>query len=199
MVKKIGIMGGTFDPVHIAHLITAETALVQGRLDEIWFIPVNVPPLKLSGIPEASPVQRMEMLQSAIADVPGYKALDIELRRSGTSYSIDTMLELHEQYPDYHFSYIIGADRIIDLPKWHRIRELAELVNFIGVMRPGSILGNTGMLPPTLRKNLDILQMPLLDISSTGIRNRLADGRSIRWIVPESVHQYIRENHLYGA
>ncbi|MBW7460576.1 nicotinate (nicotinamide) nucleotide adenylyltransferase, partial [Paenibacillus sepulcri] len=133
---KVGIMGGTFDPIHYGHLLAAETAREACGLDEVWFIPAFQPPLK-DNEPGAEGPSRLEMVYRAIDFQPHFRALDIELERGGTSYTIDTVEALLEQNPERSFSIIIGSDRINDLPSWHRAKELAELVTFIGVERPG--------------------------------------------------------------
>jgi nicotinate-nucleotide adenylyltransferase len=194
---QVGLMGGTFDPIHVGHLIAAETAREACGLDEIWFIPSAVPPLK-DGLPQASAEQRLEMVQSAIDSQPHCRAMDIELARGGVSYTIDTVTELQAQNPGRTFSYIIGADRINDLTAWHRIEELASLVSFIGLERPGHDIA-PAQLPPCIRERLRIARMPQLDISSTDIRKRRAEGRSIRYLVSDEVYHYIVRNDLYGS
>lgn len=196
-MAAIGIMGGTFDPVHIGHLIAAETALDKCGLDEVWFIPSYAPPLK-DNEPGADSRNRYRMVEEAVRTNPSFRVLDIELERGGTSYSYDTALELTSQYPDTRFSYIIGSDRINDLPRWHRIEELAELVSFIGLERPETPAGPDG-LPDYLRKKLTLAAMPPIGISSTDIRDRLKAGQSIRYLVPEGVREMIRRNGYYAT
>lgn len=196
-MKKAGIMGGTFDPVHMGHLIAAETALEAGGLDEVWFIPTASPPLKPNE-PGASASDRLEMVAAAIHDRDRFRVLDIEQRRGGVSYSVDTVESLMEQYPEHSFTYIIGSDRINDLPSWHRIGELAELVTFIGLARPGTV-ARPELLPECLRRRITFADMPAIGISSTGLRERLSTGRSIRYLVPDAVHDLIRRRGYYGS
>jgi len=196
-VIKVGIMGGTFDPIHIGHLIAAESAMAECGLDEVWFIPTSSPPLK-SGAPGASENDRYEMVAAAIATQDRFRVLDIELRRGGTSYSIDTVRSLREQHPDHSFAYIIGSDRINDLAKWHRIEELAELVTFIGLSRPETT-ATPELLPEELRCRITFAEMPAIGISSTVIRERLAAGKSIRYRVPDAVYAMIRRHGWYGS
>lgn len=196
-MKQIGLMGGTFDPIHIGHLLAAESAREQCGLDEVWFIPSHTPPLK-DGEPSAPGEDRLEMVRRAIAGQPAFKALDLELRRPGVSYSIDTVNELRALHPDCAFAFIIGGDRVNDLPSWHRIEELAAAVTFIGTARPGHPV-DTGRLPEFVRSRLRIMAMPQLDISSTGIRRRLREGRSARWLVPDDVYDYLTRKGLYGS
>jgi nicotinate-nucleotide adenylyltransferase len=190
-------MGGTFDPIHFGHLLAAETARETCGLDEVWFIPSFQPPLK-DREPGAEGHVRLEMVYRAIDFQPHFRAMDIELERGGTSYTIDTVQTLRELYPQRSFSIIIGADRINDLMRWHRIEELAALADFIGVERPGEPV-DLDKLPSFLRERLTITSMPLIDISSTEIRQRQADGRSIRFLLPEKVHSFIKRNGLYES
>lgn len=190
-------MGGTFDPVHIGHLIAAEAARDGCGLDEVWFIPTYQPPLKVNA-PGASSEWRLQMVREALGGNPAFKALDIELKRGGTSYSIDTVLELKKRYPDASFSYIIGSDRINDLPKWHRIEELAELITFIGLEREGTAL-RLDKLPDYLRSRVTMAAMIPIGISSTDIRSRVQAGRSIAYLVPDTVQQFIKRRGLYES
>ncbi|MHA6484806.1 nicotinate-nucleotide adenylyltransferase [Paenibacillus sp. strain BS8-2] len=190
-------MGGTFDPIHIGHLIAAEAALEACRLDEVWFIPTASPPLK-SNSPGASGEDRLQMVSAAIANHDRFRVLDIELRRGGVSYSIDTITSLREQHPSYSFAYIIGSDRMNDLPKWHRIDELAELVTFIGLARAGTV-ARPELLPEQLRARMTFADMPAIGVSSTDLRERIASGRSIRYLVPDAVHALIRRHGWYES
>src|SRR5690554_2381696 len=133
---NIGIMGGTFDPLHLGHLLVAEQAREQMSLDEVWFMPSNQPPHK-DQQPKANPIHRLEMVRLAIADHPQFKLCDLEFERGGTSYSVDTAYELKERYPEHHFHWIIGADMVQYLTKWFKIKEMIGLVSFIGLDRPG--------------------------------------------------------------
>lgn len=196
-MKKIGIMGGTFDPIHLGHLLAAETALEACGLDEVWFIPSAGPPMKL-GDPGADGASRLEMVKMATAPHPRFKAVDLELQRGGVSYSYDTVKDLRERYPDFSFAYIIGSDRINDLQHWHRSEELAELVTFIGVERPDEA-ADTEALPAYLRDRLVLAVMPQIGISSTDIRQRRLKGNSIRYLVTENVYEYIAEKGLYES
>ncbi|WP_188993903.1 nicotinate-nucleotide adenylyltransferase [Paenibacillus nasutitermitis] len=194
---KVGIMGGTFDPIHYGHLLAAETARETCGLDEVWFIPSFIPPLK-DNEPGAEGHERLEMVYRAIDFQPYFRALDIELERGGTSYTIDTAEALVEHHPERSFSFIIGSDRINDLPGWHRVAELAELVSFIGVERPGAPIEKS-KLPAALSDRLQIAEMPLIGLSSTDIRKRRAEGKSIRFMVPEKVYSFIQRNGLYES
>jgi len=196
-MKAVGIMGGAFDPIHIGHLIAAESAREVCRLDEVWFIPTYGSPLKANR-PGAEGEHRLAMVEAAVADHAAFKVSDLELARGGTSYSIDTASELVRLYPSYSFSYIIGSDRINDLSKWHRIEELAALVSFIGLERP-SDKPRLEQLPPMLRDRLTMVQMPAIGLSSTALREKLSAGRSVLYEVPAEAERYIRRHGLYGT
>jgi nicotinate-nucleotide adenylyltransferase len=202
-MRKAGIMGGTFDPIHIGHMIAAERAMEACGLDEILFVPNAGPPLK-GHEPGASPDERWRMVELAAAWHPGFRALDLELRRGGISYTYDTILELEAEMPGTEFHLIIGTDRIRDLPRWHRIGELADKVRFIGVDRPAddgesAVSAETAAseLPGKLKERVSYAAMPNLAISSTAIRARLSAGLSVRYLVPDSVLDYIMEKGLY--
>lgn len=193
---NIGLMGGTFDPIHLGHLIAAERAREEARLDEVRFMPAFTPPHK-SGAPTATAGQRLDMVRLAIEGHSAFKPETIELEREGTSYTIDTMRALTKREPDAAFWFIIGGDMVQYLPKWARIDELAALVRFIGLERPGFPIRLDG-LPAAIAERVVPVPMPQLDISSTDIRARLASGRSIRYLVPEAVITYMEEYRIYG-
>jgi nicotinate-nucleotide adenylyltransferase len=194
---KIGIMGGTFDPIHFGHLLAAERAAEAYGLDEVWFMPANVPPHKQHA-QAADSVQRWEMVRMSVAGNTRFRAVDIELRRGGTSYTADTLEALRREYPEYRFHYIIGADMVMYLPKWHRIDELAKTVLFIGLKRPGYDI-DLNALPENIRDAVKMAEMPQVDISSTEIRERCRERRSIRYLVPDPVREFIEVKHLYES
>ncbi|MCM3133928.1 nicotinate-nucleotide adenylyltransferase [Paenibacillus polysaccharolyticus] len=193
---KIGLMGGTFDPIHMGHLLAAEAARDSHALDEIWFMPSHVPPHKPSA--GATGQQRLEMTEAAVKQAPQYEVLGIEMELGGVSYTIDTMRELWRRFPEHEFYFIIGADMVNYLPKWEEIEELASRLTFIGVGRPGFQL-HLDDLPDALQGRVLLAEMPLVDISSTAIRRRLAKGHSVRFMIPDAVHQYIVRSGLYGT
>lgn len=194
---KIGIMGGTFDPIHLGHLIAAESAREAVGLDEVWFMPTFIPPHKPNP-PKASAEMRLAMVQLAVADHPAFRAVDYEIVRGGTSYTVDTVQMLNEKHPDISFYYLIGADMVMYLPKWVRIEEIIQGVSFIGLQRPGFEV-ELVQLPQNLADKVQIALMPQIDISSTVIRERIRLGQSTRYRVCEKVRDYMEANRLYES
>lgn len=195
ILKRVGIMGGAFDPIHIGHLLAAEAAREQHRLEEVWFMPSHIPPHKQQA--GVSGQQRLEMVEAAIRDHPAFKAIDIELQRGGVSYTIDTVKELSKTFPRVEFYFIIGADMVNYLPNWENIEELTSMLQFIGLQRPGSFM-ELDTLPPYIQNAVTLADMPLIDISSSLIRRRITEGLSVRYMVPEAVFEYMIRSGLYG-
>ena len=198
--RKIGIMGGTFDPIHTGHLVTAEAVRIEYGLEKVLFIPAANPPHKQHS--KVTPaMHRYIMTVMATYSNSYFHVSPIELERPGLSYTIDTLLALIEKYGEKtEFYFIIGADTVADLPTWRHIDQLLELAYFIAATRPGCIcslddiitkFGNIG------QKKIQRLATPELEISSTDIRERVRQGRSIKYIVPESVESYIFKEGLY--
>ncbi|WP_373277916.1 nicotinate-nucleotide adenylyltransferase [Amphibacillus sediminis] len=185
---KIGLLGGTFDPPHIGHFVIAEEVYQQMELDEIWFIPSAEPPHKDRA--RVSAADRVAMLSAVIREQPHFKLNTLELDRKGKSYTIDTIKSLQQDFPEVTFYFIIGADMVEYLPKWHQIDQLLDLVKFVGVKRPEYQLETP--------YPIILLDIPGLDISSTMIRERLAQKRSVQYLVPKPVINVIRERGLYG-
>lgn len=186
-MKKVGILGGTFDPPHIGHLIIADEVCQQLAMDEVWFIPTNIPPHKHAAHSAAE--HRLAMLRLAIEDNDRFHVHTIEMERNDVSYTIDTVTSLQTLYPHITFYFIIGADMVEYLPKWHRIDELIEQISFIGVNRNGYSVQSTF---PIIE-----VEAPLIDISSSMIRERVNSSASYRYFLNEKVASYIKEHHLY--
>jgi nicotinate-nucleotide adenylyltransferase len=189
-------MGGTFDPIHIGHLIAAESAMEAAGLEEVWFIPTNTPPHKPQ--PGAGARERRDMAEAAIAGRSGFRVEAQELERGGVSYTIDTVITLQEREPEREFHWIVGTDMMNDLPNWRRIEELAERISFVCLSRQGEE-SEESSLPEFLRSKLQIAPMPPIGISSTDIRERRRSGRSVRYLVPSAVQDYIERNGLYES
>ncbi|RYG74757.1 nicotinate-nucleotide adenylyltransferase [Lentibacillus lipolyticus] len=186
-MRHIGILGGTFDPPHMGHLVVAEEVRVELDLDEVLLMPSQEPPHKHTAA--ASNHDRAQMVRKAITGNPCLNLETIELKRSGKSYTYDTIKLLTDKYPQVRFYFVVGADMVEYLPHWKHIDKLVEMVQFVGVRRNGFDLESTY---PILE-----VDSPLIDISSTRIKKRLACGKSIRYLVPDGVHTYIKENRLY--
>ncbi|TVY00483.1 nicotinate-nucleotide adenylyltransferase [Cohnella terricola] len=193
---RIGLLGGTFDPVHFGHLLAAQAAIEGARLDEVWFIPTAIPPHKPG--PGTNGERRRSMLEAAIADNPLFRVEDIELQREGTSYTIDTVTALRERHPEAEFFWIVGSDMVKDLPNWRRIAELTRQVSFIGLERPDQP-SDDDLLPVYIRSRLIRAVMPPIGISSTDIRRRLREGRPVRYLLPDPVIDFIQRNGLYES
>lgn len=183
---KLGFYGGTFDPIHHGHLILAREAVEKLGLDRLYFIPNAVSPHKLSTLP-APDALRLEMLRAAIENEPRFDVEDMEVTRSGVSYTIDTMLELRERFGlKAKFFYMVGEDNLPKLSTWRRFDELLKMVTFVVLCRSE----HTTPFPyPSIQRRVDI--------SSTEIRKRIANGQSIRYLVPDKVHDLIINNDLY--
>ncbi len=181
---KIGVYGGTFDPVHQAHLILAREARERLGLDKVIFVPAATSPFKKA--PIASAEIRLLMLRTAIEGEMGFDVDDCELRRPPPSYTIDTVEDIQRREGDAEIYFLLGADNIPDLPKWHRFHDLEKIVRFVVLNRTGSHVAHR--YSAILRR---------IDISATEIRKRVASERSIRYLVPESVEGIINRENLY--
>ncbi|HEU9064695.1 TPA: nicotinate-nucleotide adenylyltransferase [Streptococcus pneumoniae] len=186
--KQVGILGGNFNPVHNAHLIVADQVRQQLGLDQVLLMPEYQPPHvdKKETIPEH---HRLKMLELAIEGIDGLVIETIELERKGISYTYDTMKILTEQHPDTDYYFIIGADMVDYLPKWYRIDELVDMVQFVGVQRPRYKVGTSY---PVIW-----VDVPLMDISSSMVRAFLAQGRKPNFLLPQPVLDYIEKEGLY--
>ena len=184
-LKKIGIFGGTFDPIHHGHLILARDAVEQLELDELLFIPAALSPHKLEQAP-ATAEARVEMLRAAIVGEPQFCLDTLELERPAPSYAVETIEALRTCDPSAQFFYLIGEDNVGQLSTWHRFTDLSKMVQFAVLDRTGL---NTTHPYPVVRRHLDI--------SATDIRNRVARGQSIRYLVPPAVEEIIRRRQLY--
>ena len=200
--EKLGVLGGSFNPIHIGHLIIAEAAYESLNLDEVLFIPAKQPPHKPSE-KLAPAVHRCNMVRLAIRGNDRFRISTMEIRRRSPSYSIDTITQLRRARPSADIFFIIGADTILELHTWKRIRDLATLCTFAVAVRPGFSLRRLDDLRAVLGEEAvaamkaSIIRVPPIGVSSTDIRRRIAEGRSIRYLVPAAVERYIREKGLY--
>lgn len=197
--KGLGILGGTFDPIHIGHLRIAEAVYERIALEQIIFIPAFVPPHKV-GQDYAPAEHRYAMIELAVKPYPHFTVSDMELRRSGVSYTIDTLRELRQIYPDKELYFIIGADSVAQLHTWNSINEMLQLATFVAAGRPGyegvmeEVVHHLGA---AAAERIMLLHTPEYDISSTEIRTRLHEGASLEGLVPRAVEQYINAHNLY--
>ncbi|UCF63997.1 MAG: nicotinate-nucleotide adenylyltransferase [bacterium] len=194
-MRKIGLFGGTFDPIHNGHLIISEYLREELVLDEIWFIPARVHALKNNEM-ISPPEVRKAMLELAISENRYFKCSDVELVKEGISYTIETLDSLHQMYSSLNpkFYFFIGMDNVDELPLWKKPAEILTKCQVIAFGRPG--FKPSEKVKPFL-PHLQFLHIPLLEISSTFIRLRVGQGKSIRYLVPDSVMHYIKENQLY--
>ncbi len=197
---RVGILGGSFDPVHLGHLILAETCRERCRLDEVRFVPAAVPPHKTDK--ELAPAQsRVEMLEFALAGSPEFVVDRCELRREGTSFTVDTLQHFHDEDPSRELFLLIGADSLHDLPTWREPRRILELARVVAVNRGSAPIPELTPLEESLGTDvydrIQIVTMPGIDLSSTDIRHRLRSGHSVRYLVPKAVEAYLREHKLY--
>jgi nicotinate-nucleotide adenylyltransferase len=200
--RKIAVFGGTFDPVHLGHLIMAEQCREQARLDQVWFVPAARPPHKREGELTAF-ARRAEMLALAVAGHPAFGVEEIEKDRPGPSYTADTLQELAKSHPDVDWHFILGSDSLPDLPLWHEPARILKMARLLVVARPGHPI----MPPDELKKMLrlpigeelrmQVVHSPLIEISSTDLRRRAKEGCSLRYLVPPAVDCYIAEKQLY--
>jgi nicotinate-nucleotide adenylyltransferase len=207
---KLGVLGGTFNPIHLAHLRLAEELRESLELERVLLIPAGEPALKHRGIAPA--VHRIEMARRATASNPALEVDDLEVRRRGPSYTVDTLRELRARHPGSELWFLVGADTLPDLGSWREPAKLFELASFAVATRPGYAGGLRELLPRSLAapfrdgprglvhasgNELRAVSFTPLEISASEIRRRAARGESIRYLVPDEVREYIAKHHLY--
>jgi nicotinate-nucleotide adenylyltransferase len=199
---RLGIFGGSFDPVHYGHLLLAESCREQCRLDRVWLLPAAAAPHKQERR-TASARHRVEMLRLALGGHPDIEVNTTEVDRGGVSYTVDTLAEIHAQQPDAELFLLMGADTLEDLPNWRAPRRICELAVPVVVRRAGSaepaFEALAEVVEPARLKLFRQFQvtMPILELTSTEIRTRVANGQSIRYRTPRAVEKYIESNGLY--
>ncbi len=199
MTARIGILGGTFDPIHYGHLAIAEEVRIALALDRVLFVPAAYQPLKAHR-PGADAQHRLAMAQLACATNAFFNVSDAEITRPGPSYTVTTLQTLHAMNMGELF-FILGADALNDLPRWREAARIPELTNVVAVERPGASFDMESLFTalPTLRERLTTLDGPQLDISSSELRRRVIDKRPLRYLVPDAVVDYITEHGLYQS
>jgi nicotinate-nucleotide adenylyltransferase len=198
-MRKIGIMGGTFNPIHMGHLIAAQEVLNKMNMDKVIFIPTGNPPHK-SKNQVISAIDRYEMVKLAIKSNDGFEISDIETKRAGQTYSYDTLTELHNMYYETQFYFIIGFDTLKEIDTWKRVSDVCSMTKFIVVNR-----GNTcnEIKKEILIKenkyncNFILVDIPDIKVSSTDIRDRIKTSKSIKYLVTNEVEEYIKQKGLY--
>jgi len=214
---RLGLLGGTFNPVHLGHLRGAEEAREAFNLEKIYFIPAAIPPHKDETI-EVSPAHRIEIVRLATKDNPALSVSDVELSRGGRSYSIETILHFRKHHPEAELFFIVGMDSFLEVTTWKEYDGLFSLCNFVVLNRPGSVRHKLTDLTPhrfwaNFRPGKDpnqwihnpsglsthFLDKPVMDMSSSEIRERIRTGRSVRYMMQEKVETYIYKNGLYSG
>jgi nicotinate-nucleotide adenylyltransferase len=199
---RIGIFGGTFDPVHLGHLVMAEQCREQAGLDQVWFVLAARPPHKPEGELTAF-ARRVEMLQLALAGQPAFRVEELEKDRPGPSYTADTLEAIHRRQPDLDLHFIIGSDSLVDLPQWREPARIVAQAALLVVTRPGfriqpiEEVRQALELPNETPLRFQVIESPLIDIASSDLRRRAAEGKSLRYQVPRAVECYIEQHQLY--
>lgn len=197
MARRIGILGGTFDPPHVGHLVLADCAIETLALDELLFVPAADPPHKAS---TRAPIEhRLPMLERVLSLDPRFRLSRIDVDRPGPHYTVDMVRIVQAQYPDADLYFCMGSDSLRDLVMWHKPAELIEQVRLAVMRRPDADVPLTihAAVLPHLHERIDIIDAPRLEVSSTEIVERLRVGKSVRFLVPDAVLEYIESNQVY--
>ncbi len=201
---QVGVFGGTFDPIHLGHLILAEQCREQAQLEQVLFVPAALPPHKRDQA-LTSFAQRVEMLSLAISGHAAFRIDELEKDRAGASYTVDTLTQLHTTRPGDEFFFILGSDSVRDLPLWYKPRQILELATLLVVARADYPTFSAEELRAALGLNAEfplryqIVDAPLITIASRDIRQRVTEGRSVRYMIPRAVEAYIKEKGLYRS
>lgn len=195
-MNKIGIMGGTFDPIHHGHLVAASEAAYRFDLEKVIFVPTGQPWQKADrDVTDAE--HRYLMTMVATASNPRFTVSRVDIDRVGPTYTIDTLRDIRKFYPDAELYFITGADALASIMSWRDWEEMLEMAHFVGVTRPGYPL-TRDMVPEDQRENIELIDIPAMAISSTDCRERARGGEPVWYLVPDGVVQYIAKNHLYS-
>jgi len=190
-IRRLGVFGGTFDPIHCAHLAMARAAMEFARLDQVLFVVSAHPPHKKDGT-SATPEQRYDMVRIALVQEPHMEPCRLELDRPGLSYTVDTLAKIREKYPAAELFLILGMDSLVDFEKWRKPEEILRLARILAIPR-------LGYVPPekVLHHTYDIVPFPETSLSSTEVRRRIARGEDVSAVIPPGVLNYIRQNAIY--
>lgn len=200
---RVGVLGGTFDPIHLGHLLIAESAREHLGLEQVRFLPAAQSPLKTENAPRATDRQRAEMVQLAIQGNDAFSIDDRELQRGGTSFTVDTLREMHHAAPSTEWVFLMGADSLVDFHRWKEPAAICQLAFVVVLARGGQAPPDLSLLEPHLpeedRASRDDHLVPVkqVEISSSDLRQRLAQGRSVRYQLPAAVKAYIDAQQLY--
>ncbi|ACX51362.1 nicotinate (nicotinamide) nucleotide adenylyltransferase [Ammonifex degensii KC4] len=188
---RLGLLGGTFDPIHFGHLAVAEAVRYEMGLDKVYFIPSGQPPHKKRKVAPAE--HRLAMVRLAVASNPYFEVSTVEIERPGPSYTVDTVKEFRRLFPQAEIFFILGMDALAEFLTWHRVEELLTLCHFVVATRPGypsAVKGGRG-------RRVTVLPVPGVAVSSTEIRERVRAGKPIKYLLPEAVEEYIYAHGLY--
>lgn len=198
--KRLGIMGGTFDPIHYGHMVAAETARVEFGLDRVLFIPTGSPPHKENRLISDANL-RYEMVEMSIQSNKDFMVSRMEIDREGTTYTVDTLRILHAIFPQQELHFITGTDALKEMLSWHEHEEIIRIAKIIGVSRPGydskNLIENISQKYPFTKNRIAQIEIPALAISSTDIRMRVANNKPIRYLLPDEVRLFINDRDLY--
>lgn len=197
---KLGIFGGTFDPVHYGHLLLAETCRQELQLDSVRFIPAGSPPHKTTAdITDGH--ARADMLRLAVSGYPEYVVDRRELKRRGPSYTVDTLAELKQEFPQAQLYFLMGADSLRDVPSWREPERITQLATIVAVNRPGLPVPDADVVRQwcgdVLAQRIQVLSMPGTDVAATDLRERIRNGKGLRFLTPKAVEAFIDEHRLY--
>lgn len=194
-MQHIGLLFGSFNPIHVGHLALANFAMEYAPFDQIWFVVSPQNPFK--DRKALAPAQsRLEMVAIATKEEPRFKICDLEFSLPTPSYTINTLQKLKESYPDNHFSMIIGSDNLLNIERWHDSHRLLKENSILVYPRPGFPLENADIMH---NETVKVLKAPVLEISSTLIRKGISEGKQLRFLVPSGVYDYIKNNRLYNS
>ena len=196
-VRRLGILGGTFDPVHVGHLVAAVNARHELDLDLVLLVVANEPWQKVGSRPVTPAADRLALVQAAVEGVDGIEASGIEIERGGLSYTADTLVELEARWPGVELNLIVGADAAAGLDGWERVAEVRSKVVLVVVNRPGTTIDASAPDSPLEGWDVRMVEVPALEISSTDLRDRVASGRPLDFLVPMPAIRLIRDRGLY--
>ncbi len=198
--RRLGLFGGTFDPPHFGHLVVAQDAVERLALDRLLFVVAGLPPHKV-GQRLSPPELRLEMVRAAVAGNPAFGVSAVEMERHGPTYTVDTLRTLREMHPKTELFFLLGTDQLAEFHEWREPEDIVSLATLVAMAREGAAVDpvSTMILPADLK--VDFVRIPVtrLDVSSTDIRSRVQEGRSVRYLVPPEVHRIMEDHGLYRS